>query len=895
MADETTPAATAASPEPVIRVLLPDDLKPLRYDLKLTPDLSGFTFAGALTIRLSVLRTTSTAILHAKELSFSDVSYSVVGQSNASPVVCDEMHVQPKDTTASFLFPTPMEIGTEIDLKIGYAGILNDQMAGFYRSRYKDVHGAEKYMASTQFEALDARRCFPCVDEPSAKAIYGVTLVVPSELQCFSNMPEASSRSLLIRDVPVREVMFMDTPLMSTYLLAFCVGEFDHVQSRTNTGTLVRVYTPPGRSSGGDFSLDCAVRCLELYDDFFGVPYPLPKLDMVAVPEFAMGAMENWGLVTYREVDLLIDPDTAGSAQRQRVCVVVAHELAHQWFGNLVTMAWWDDLWLNEGFASWTETFATHSLFPSWNMWDQFGAQHLASALSLDSLRSSHPIQVPIGRAEEVEEVFDAISYCKGGCVVRIVHAVLGKELFQKGLALYMDRHKYSNTETHQLWACWEEVSGMPIGELMASWTEQMGFPVLKITDETWGEKTVEITVEQSWFLADGSAVLPEEHKSWTVPILTCTDSGAQEDITWMRDTSAKITVPLSGPDGWIKLNAGQQVPLRVCPSPKMVEGFARGISSKHMSTSDRAGVLSDVYALVKAGELSPEVLFKVLSAYRGETEYTVWETIESVLISLDTVASGNPIIVELFRKFAKGLVGELANVVGWDPAPSDGHLTSLLRALMVRLLARFCSSDEAVVANARDRFEKFLENPEDVANLPTDSRASVFKIVLKSGGEKEYEQILSYFDTALDMAEKKHVLNTLGASNDKKLKQRTLDWSISGKVKIQDFFSPMGSVGRSEGGAEISWAFFQKNLELMKKMIGKASPSLMDACIVLCCGSFCTNEKADEIESFFKSNPMPQSARKISQMIESMRANASFLSKLEASECSNETFWTSF
>ena len=267
-------------------------------------------------------------------------------------------------------------------------------------------------MASTQFESLDARRAFPCWDEPARKAIFGVTLTVPKHMDAFSNMPELSNKTLA--GGTKKEIAFLDSPIMSTYLLAFVIGEFDYVQAQTGHGVLIRVYTPPGKSDSGAFALDCATKSLDAYNDFFGIPYPLPKLDMVAIPEFAAGAMENWGLVTYREVDLLIDPTKASSNQKQRVCTVVTHELAHQWFGNLVTMTWWDDLWLNEGFASWAENWAADVLFPHWAMWDQFTTGHLSAALRLDSLKSSHPIQVPIHHAEEVEEVFDAISYCKG-------------------------------------------------------------------------------------------------------------------------------------------------------------------------------------------------------------------------------------------------------------------------------------------------------------------------------------------------------------------------------------------------------------------------------------------------------------------------------------------------
>lgn len=454
------------------RVLLPSTIIPSRYDIKLTPDLTAFTFQGEVSIQLETsadLKDCKEITMHAKELCFISASFTADGKT----VEAEHINDNKKATTVTFVFAENVPSSSTIVMNISYIGFLNNQMAGFYRSSYTDIHGNKKIMASTQFESLDARRAFPCWDEPARKAVFGVTLVVPAELDAMSNMPEKCCKSL--EGGKLKEITYLDSPKMSSYLLAFCVGEFDYVQAQTDHGVLVKVFTPPGKSEAGMFALECALKSLDAYDDFFGIPYPLPKLDMVAIPEFAAGAMENWGLVTYREVDLLIDPKKASNSQKQRVCTVVTHELAHQWFGNLVTMAWWDDLWLNEGFASWAENWAADQIYPEWTMWDQFTTGHLSYAMKLDSLKSSHPIQVPIRHAEEVEEVFDGISYCKGGSVVRMICAVLGMKAFQTGLGNYMKKFAYGNTETIDLWTAWEETSGMPINEMMSSWTEQMG------------------------------------------------------------------------------------------------------------------------------------------------------------------------------------------------------------------------------------------------------------------------------------------------------------------------------------------------------------------------------------------------------------------------------------
>ncbi|GKY96228.1 hypothetical protein MPSEU_000582700 [Mayamaea pseudoterrestris] len=886
------------------RVILPSHVVPTRYDLSIEPDLEAFTFQGHVDISFKVNNQQQqpyrSVTLHAKELAFQSARAIL---EDGTKVAVDEIRMNFAATTVEFVFaPDALPSSGSFSLKVDYSGMLNNQMCGFYRSQYTDIHGNKKIMASTQFESIDARRAFPCVDEPAAKAVFALTLIVPQQLDCLSNMPEKTIATIKsgasngnnnsVAKVK-KSVTFMDTPQMSPYLLAFIVGEFDSVQAVSKEGVLVKVYTPPGKSDSGHYALDCAVRALDAYNAFFEVPYPLLKLDMVAIPEFAAGAMENWGLVTYREVDLLIDPIKASSSQKQRVAVVVTHELAHQWFGNLVTMQWWDDLWLNEGFASWCENWATNELFPEFKMWDQFTTGALASALRLDALRSSHPIQVPIHDAKEVEQVFDAISYCKGASVIRMIKAVLGMNFFRTGLVNYMKKYAYGNTETLDLWNAWEEVSKMPVAEMMTSWTEQMGFPLLKVVGEDWKADAVTLQLEQVWFLADGSE-LDEEGlaKHWTIPIMTCNENGPQEDMTLMRQKTATVTLPASK---WVKLNAGQEVPMRVLPSEEMLKRLATGIQDKSMSGIDRAGLLTDAYALVKANHMAPEALMRLLASYRDEDSYVVWESISSALNGLDTVLSDDEAINANFHAFARSIVVNGMQKVGWVASKSDDPLTSMLRGILVNLLGTFAYDDESVASEASTRFKAFLENHDDVQSLPSDIRSPVFKIYLKNGTAKEYDEVKKYYYDATDNAERKHVLGSLGFISDPKLKLKTMEWSTSGEIKLQDFFYLMGSVGHSNSaGRQVAWKYFQDNFEAIKAMVANASSSLMDAVIVMCCSGFCSNEKADEIEAFFKDHTLPSSARKISQTLEGMRSNAKFLGILQASELSKPDFWSS-
>ena len=441
--------------------------------------------------------------------------------------------------------------------------------------------------------------------------------------------------------------------------------------------------------------------------------------------------MENWGLVTYRDVDLLIDPVTASNSQKQRVCTVVCHELAHQWFGNLVTMAWWDDLWLNEGFASWAENWSADVLFPDYEMWNQFVTDHLSRALKLDGLASSHPIQVPIAHAEEVEQVFDAISYSKGGSVVRMIRGVIGLKAFQSGLAQYMKDNAYGNTETYDLWQAWEKSSGMPVQEMMASWTEQMGFPLVKVVKEDWQDDKVVLELEQSWFLADGSEPPADgKDKLWTVPIMSCTNDGASPDMVFMREKTATVTVPLKDKNSWVKLNAGQEVPMRVQYTPEMLKRLSAGVVSKEMSPADRVGLISDVYALVKANQImKPEDLINLMASYKAEDNCVVWQGLADAIGGLDLIMSDDEVLSKHFKAFARKLVLPLVDLVGWESKPEDGHLTSILRGIMISLLSKFCYDEAEVAKEAKTRCEAFLENPEDVKSLPTDIKSPVFKV----------------------------------------------------------------------------------------------------------------------------------------------------------------------
>ena len=891
------------------RTVLPDSVQPTKYAVHLQPCLKTFTFDGSQTVSMNVQSPVDKVILHAKDI-LVDPVVSFTG-SDGKEIHSSQVTVDTLETTVTMKFPSALPVG-EGSLRMRFKGTLNDQMTGFYRSGYLDLEGKKKYMGTTQMEAIDARRMFPCVDEPAAKAVFELSVTAPAELNILSNMPE-SKRTLRLSGEQtgnelLQDVQFMPSPKMSTYLVALCVGQFEFVQATTKRGTLVRVLATPGKAKQCDFALDVGVRCLEWYEEFFNLNYPLPKLDMIAVPDFAMGAMENWGLVTYREIDLLCDIKTVSVNRMQGLASVITHELAHQWFGNLVTMEWWDDLWLNEGFATFMQTLSADALFPEWKLWDQYITDDLDRARALDGLRSSHPVQVPIPKAEDVEQVFDDISYSKGACVVRVIYHVLGADTFKKGLQMYMRKHAYGNTVTDDLWDSLQEAAGPTAGwtvaDLMGSWTKQMGYPVLRVKASS-GNHSLEIS--QEWFVADGS-VKPDDSKlTWMVPVFvgsSANPSAAQLHV--IKDKSCTLSLPqgldLSARDAWIKLNFGEISPIRIhYESPQLAAALLKnGLS--HLSVQDRIGLLSDARALARSGRQGlPEVL-SLLKAYavRGEDNVDVWTGIESTVNNIEKIAAGLGKSEQL-SALVMALVRPQLAKIGWDPKPSDGSGDKRMRACLFRLMSSFGLSgaaDSDLRKEALRRFNEYIKDPSTTL-IVDDTRTAIFRLALaapESGDDGkaafEFLKLLAENPTC-SQTNKLNIYSALGFVKCNKLKKATLEWTLTDKLKTQDFFYPIGAVRSSNSdGQEIAWTWIKENFPKCQERLAKASPSLLASVINQACGGNVLASRADEIEASY--GKIPSISRIIAQLCESIRSNASFLEREKIARSSNKhEIWT--
>lgn len=634
-----------------------------------------------------------------------------------------------KTQVSKFDFSDVISKGSKAQLEIKFTGQLNDKMAGFYRSTYKKEDGTEGLLATTQMEPTDARRSFPCFDEPALKAAFTVTLIADKNLTCLSNMDVSSESEVqsAISGSTKKAVKFNKSPEMSTYLVAFIVGELNYIE--TNAFRVpVRVYAPPGQDiEHGRFSLELAARTLAFYEKVFGIEFPLPKMDQVAIPDFAQGAMENWGLVTYRVVDLLLDEKASGAATKERVAEVVQHELAHQWFGNLVTMDWWEGLWLNEGFATWASWYSCNEFYPEWNVWQTFVTDTLQGALSLDSLRSSHPIEVPVKRADEINQIFDAISYSKGSCVLRMISTYLGEDVFLEGVRRYLKKHAYGNTQTGDLWASLADASGKKVEEVMAAWTKEVGYPVVTVSES--GPDTVH--VKQNRFLRTGDVKPEEDQVLYPVLLALRTKEGVDKSLVLdKREADFKV----SSTD-FFKVNADHTSPYRTSYAPERLEKLGQAAKEGLLPVEDRAGMIADAGALAQSGYQKTSGVLSLLKGFDSETEFVVWNEIVARLTAVqsawifedEAVRSG-------LEKFQLSLLSAKAHALGWTFSSKDGHIEQQFKAMLFGSAG--LSGDEAIIKASKEMFAKYMAG--DKTAIHPNIRGSVFAIALKNGGQDE-------------------------------------------------------------------------------------------------------------------------------------------------------------
>ncbi|KAJ9239380.1 hypothetical protein DTO169E5_4316 [Paecilomyces variotii] len=850
------------------REVLPTNVKPLHYDLTLEPDFEKFTYEGTVIIDLDVVEDTNSISLNSNEIDIHSTTVSAGGAVvTSSPEVTYDQDAQ----TTTVKFKETIPAGSKAQIKQTFTGQLNDNMAGFYRSSYKDKNGQKKYIATTQMEPTDARRAFPCFDEPALKAKFTVTLVADKGKTCLSNMDvdqvfEVDSK---ITGGKRQATKFTTSPLMSTYLVAFIVGDLNYIETK-NFRVPIRVYATPDQDiEHGRFSLELAARTLAFYEKAFDSEFPLPKMDMVAIPDFSAGAMENWGLITYRIVDVLLDEKTSGASMKERIAETVQHELAHQWFGNLVTMDFWDGLWLNEGFATWMSWYSCNAFYPEWKVWQTYVIDNLQSALSLDSLRSSHPIEVPVKRADEINQIFDAISYSKGSSVLRMISKYMGEDVFIQGVRDYIKKHAYGNTQTGDLWAALAKASGKPVESVMDIWTKNVGFPVVTVSENPTKST---INVKQNRFLRTGD-VRPEEDKTiYPVFLGLRTKDGVDESIT-LSEREGEFKVPDLD---FFKLNADHTSIYRTSYTPERLEKLGKAAKDGRLTVEDRAGMIADSGALAASGYQKTSGLLSLLKGFDTESEYVVWN---EMLTRIGTLRAAwlfeDQKVKDALKAFQRSLVSEKAHQVGWQFSPDDDHILQQLKALTFGSAGM--SDDPVVVNAAKDMFKRFAEG--DRSAIHPNIRGSVFSIVLKNGGEKEYDVILDRFRNAPTSDEKNTALRTLGAAEDPALIKRTLDLASGDEVKNQDIYMPLAGLRSHTNGIEARWEWLKTNWDAIYKRL-PPSLGMLGSVVQITTSSFCTEKQLKEVEEFFASKDTKGYDRAVEQSLDAIRAKVHWLKR---------------
>lgn len=821
-----------------------EQFQPEHYSLTLELDDAAMTFKGSVTITgKKTGRPSQRLTFHQKELLVTKAEVTKHDKKGDQPVAVSRINNQDSFDEVRLHSDTMLYPG-DYTVTLEFTGVITRPMNGIYPCFFEH-DGQQKKLIATQFESHYAREAFPCIDEPEAKATFDLTLITSeaNSKAVLANTPAASSTTADGRVTTV----FEQTPRMSTYLLAFAFGDLDYLEAKTKTGTTVRTYATPANVQYTDFALGVAVKCLEFYNDYFNIDYPLAKCDFIALPDFSSGAMENWGCITFREQALLVDPKNTSLHSKQYVAEVVAHELTHQWFGNLVTMKWWNDLWLNESFATWMAYLAVNELFPEWQFWTQFIVDEQLPGFKEDSLENTHPINVTINHPDEVRTIFDAISYNKGGSVLHMLHAYMGDDDFRDGLRLYLKRHAFGNTESTDLWSAWEEASGKPIGDFMTAWTHKAGYPLVRADFEKHA-------LRQERFYLNPAA--DKQADSWPIPLEPTAGLGA--------DTLSKpeLSLPAAAPDTLL-LNRGRSGFFRATYDSVHLEKLARQVAAGKVSELDRMGLLADAFETAKAGYSSTVDAFKLLEAYRDEDSLIVWDIIAGNLGSLKLVMNDDE-LRENIKPFIRELVAKQLQRLGWDETPADGHFDRLLRPTILGLAA--AADEPATVEEALKRF-KNMTGPEDIV---PDIRSVVYGTAARLGAQAEFDKLWNMHQASNNSEERVTLSAALtNFEHDDQIKQ-ALKKITTDDVRLQDSMYWVAYSFANRFARLSTWQWLKDNWQWLADNLGSDLSFYRMPIYTARVQSDASFLK--EFESFFRQHMTPAFERPIKQGIETIQ-----------------------
>ena len=820
---------------------LPQTARPENYKLTFTPDLEKASFEGDETIAIQVLKPTSEIMLNSADINLHNVSITSGGQTQTAKVTQD------KDKEMVVLAVEKALAAGPATIHITYSGVLNDEMRGFYLG--KDDQG-RKY-AATQFESTDARRAFPSFDEPEYKATFDVTVVTDKGMVAISNQKVVSDTA---GPGDKHTVRFARTAKMSSYLAALVVGNFEYIEGEAD-GIPIRVYATPGKKKMGKFALEAASSILKYYDNYFGIKYPYGKLDLIGLPDFSAGAMENTGCITFREVVLLIDDKHGSTDLKKEIADVIAHEMAHQWFGDLVTMKWWDDVWLNEGFATWMSSKPVEAFRPEWHV-ELDDVSGSAAALNVDSLASTRPIHQAAETPAQIVELFDGIAYGKAAAVLRMLEAYLGEQTFRAGVNAYLKQHQYANATAEDFWGAQAKTSHKPVDQIMPTWVKQAGAPIVDVKAQCEGNST-KVALTQQRYYYDRAKFQSPGDQVWQIPV--CMKGSEDKSAKCELMTKREETFSLPGCSNWVLGNAGAAGYYRVGYDAGMVRGLAAAAESK-LSPGERIALENDIWASMRVGR---EPVGDYLAFAQGLQSDRNRAVMEDVLGGLSYIGTNlvSDTDRESYREWLRQYLTPAMNELGWEAKPGESDEQKELRNSIFHSLG-YDARDPEALSEARKIADKALADPNSVDH---EVAGGALRLAAIKAGPDFYDKLIAAMKNVKSPEEYYMYLFTLPQFQDPNLLERTLEYAISPEVRSQDALQVVGSVMANPAGQQIAWDFVRQHWA----QIEKAGGPFASAQVVGSTSNFCDAGLRNQVTEFFGAHKVAAAERTYRQSIE--------------------------
>lgn len=872
---------------------LPDNIKPIKYNLFLHPNITDnkFGFTGHVKILVEASKVSDSIVLHSKHLNITSITVykgedamKKESEKATEQLKVDDHKLHKKHEFLTIMLAKNSKLGPKQKavVSIKFSGSLSEGLEGFYKSSYKTKSGEKRYLATTHFEATHARSAFPCFDEPAMKANFSISMVREGQHTALSNMPRANTKERKSDGLHVD--YFKESVKMSTYLVAFIVCDYGATTRTTKNNVTVKVWAPKEQIDQTVFAADTAVKVLDYYDEFFQVKFPLPKQDLIAIPDFAAGAMENWGLITYRLTSILYDEKESSSANKQWVAVVIAHELAHQWFGNLVTMKWWNDLWLNEGFAAFVEFIGANVTNAGWQMMDQFIVDDTQSSLTLDSHANSHPISVPVHDPAAINEIFDTISYDKGASIIRMMKKFIGSKAFHTGLTNYLKKYQYSNAVSDDLWGCLTKAQNendpkhkIDVKSVMDTWTLQMGYPVITVKKN---KKEKYAILTQKHFLIDVDTKIQKSvyDYKWDVPLTYYFQHQPENKNKWFYRKHDSVKIDWNEQSGWMKANIDQIGFYRVNYDDENWQALSKQLEDDHkqLSTSDRSNLIDDAFELAKANLLSQIKALDMTKYLTSEKEYVPWITALSSLSYIGELLLTLP-GYEYYESYIVKQVAPMVKELGWKDEGT--HLQKYLRGAVLRSSVHH--NDSQSVNAALKIFNDWMYQNK---SIPANMRSTIYLAGIKYGGEKQWNHMYKIYETTQFPAEQRKIMFALTDTTNKTILKKYLSWTMdNSKIRSQDTCSVIEHISLNPVATEMTYNFVKKHWHTLFKRYGKGSFD-MSRLIKSVFGRFKTEEGLKEAQDFLSTQKHQLGSGKLAakQAIAAIKNHIAWLKKNE-------------